>query len=266
MTETWTRDLLEQAGDTVTPGPPPSFERSSSSRPRRLAVAAAVVLLLAGGVTFVAQLAGDRAAPATRVRPSQPPAGGLRVPLVFGMTTQQAQSTLEASGIRVRLRQWQTCAEVEGRVIGTSPGQGRPLVGTGVTLIVSGPKDFICPNEGPRAIAWQLVDLATGRGPGPDFAPGVLLPPDVRRALARAATRFPSQVGIIDRPPGLEVRQERRYGGPDAYDLAIGLPWNGRIVPTVVVHFEIGNDLAGHPGQVVSVTLGDRAAFGDAIG
>ena len=265
MTETWTRDLLEQAGETVTPGPPPLFERSSKPRPWRLAVAAAVGLLLAGGVTSVVQHAGDRAAPATRVRPSQPPLGGLRVPLVFGLTTQQAQSTLEAAGLRVRLRQWQTCTEVEGRAIGTSPGQGRPLRGSVITLIVSGPKDFICPNEGPRAIAWQLIDLATDRGPGPDFGPGVHLPPDVRRALALAATQFPSQVGIIDRPPGLEVREERRYGGPDAYDLAIGLPWNNRIVPTVVVHFEIGTELAGHPGQVVSVTMGDRAAFADAL-
>ena len=135
-----------------------------------------------------------------------------------------------------------------------------------VVLFFSGALDFICPGTDSREIAWQLIDQAVGRGPGPEFAPGASFPRDVRTMLASAATQFPSQVGIIDRPPRLAVREERRYGGPDAYDLAIGLGHNGRIVvPIVVVQFEVGNELSGHPGEVMNVTMSDAQAFARAI-
>jgi hypothetical protein len=216
MNETLARDLLEQAGDSVHVGAPPAFGRQAPSRHRWPVLAAAATVLVALLAALVVGQMGQDASPPTVARPHS---RAELIPLTFGMTTDQARSTLMAAGLRVTVRVEQTCSETEGRVIGTDPRLGRTPTGA-VTLIVSGPKDFICLNEPARSLAWQLIDLATGRGPGPDRTDDCC-PAEVMHKLAAAATQWAPAPGVADIPPELVVTPTSR-----GFDLEIGETFN----------------------------------------
>ena len=237
MNETLAAELLEQAGDTVQVGAPPEFGRVVLSPHRWPILAAAATVVVAVCAALAVGQIGQDASPPTDARPHD---RAELIPLTFGMKTDQARSTLLSAGLRVTVREEQTCAEVEGRVIGTDPRLGRTYDGA-VTLIVSGPKDFICPDEGQRALAWQLIDLATGRGPGPHRAP-ICCPPPVLERLGAAATQWAPAPGVADISPELVVTPT-----PRGFELEIGETFNRHFAAYEHVTVEVSG------GRVIDV-------------
>ena len=121
-------------------------------------------------------------------RPTPPPTHHLRgdqVPSWFGYDGPAAERMLEARGLRVRLQPFQAC-EVMGRVVASDPPPGTAYRrGDRVTVYTALPADITCLTDSQdRALAWELVDFATGRGPAPPFAPRVwVYPSDGERAV-----------------------------------------------------------------------------------
>jgi hypothetical protein len=162
------RDLLLDAAGTVEVEPiglnllPP--------RPRRwpwvtaAAVAVAVVALAA--------------AAATRTTPAKP--DGLldadQVPSLFGYDAQQARALLEHLGLHVTEQLSPVC-DTKGRVLDTDPPTGARFdSGDDITLITASPAGANCEaHYGERTTAWQFLDFANNRGPGPRFADAVFL-------------------------------------------------------------------------------------------
>lgn len=141
--------------------------RAAPRRPAWRALAGAV--LAAAAVLAVVAL----------TRPDEPPVDRLdadQVPSLFGFGRAPAQQLLTSLGLEVTVEPTRAC-EVADRVIGTDPGRGATYErGDPITLYTAVPANITCLTDyQQRSAAWQLVDLATGRGPGPPFADRVLV-------------------------------------------------------------------------------------------
>ncbi|WP_109506675.1 PASTA domain-containing protein [Nocardioides speluncae] len=175
LSETDARRLLHLAAESV----PVAAATAQPPRPQRrqrhlialgtaLAVAAtvAVVFLLPGG---------DRRPEPTSPSSPEPPGVTLdanQIPSVFAMTGDQARQLVADRGLSATVRQEPTCAEVAGRALRTVPATGtRFRPGDRVTVLVaSTPAAAACKSLKDRALAWQLLDWANGRGQPPAFA------------------------------------------------------------------------------------------------
>lgn len=107
-------------------------------------------------------------------RPDEPPVDHLdadQVPSLFGFGRQPAEDLLHDLGFEVTVEPMRAC-EVADRAIGTDPDRGTPYErGDPITLYTSVPANITClTTYQQRSTAWQLVDLANGRGEGPPFA------------------------------------------------------------------------------------------------
>ena len=253
MTETWTRDLLERAGETVPVGPPPTLQQPRPPRHRwPILAAAATVLVAVGAAILVGQLGPEppRTTPAVNKSLSFND-----LPLVFGMREAQAIHTVRAAGFRVTVRRELTCQEVPDRVISlTTPTAGRALL----TVAGGAPAVADCStNLAARAIAWQIIDLATHRGPGPDLAPDAdCCSTTLLRRIDDAATHFAPTDGAFNASPQLFVEEPAVRGGPTIINMAIGLRVNGRVWPSAHVQVLVGNGLFGPAGKVLSLQKG----------
>jgi len=107
-------------------------------------------------------------------RPDHPPADHLgpdQVPSVFGYDDRAAHDLLAGLGLEVTVEPIRAC-EVAGRALGSDPQRGERFErGDPITLYTAVPASITCLTDYQRrATAWQLVDLAGGRGAGPPFA------------------------------------------------------------------------------------------------
>lgn len=112
-------------------------------------------------------------------RPHHPPIDHLepgQVPSVFGYDGRAAQDLLTSLGLEVAVEPTRAC-EVEDRAIGTDPPRGAAYDrGDPITLYTAVPASITCLTDyQQRAMAWQLIDFANGRGPGPPFAEHVFV-------------------------------------------------------------------------------------------
>lgn len=112
-------------------------------------------------------------------RPDAPPTDHLdadQVPSVFGYSDQGARDLLTGLGLEVTVEPIRAC-EVAGRALGSDPQRGTAFdPGDPITLYTAVPASITCLTDYQRrATAWQLVDLAGGRGSGPPFADRVLV-------------------------------------------------------------------------------------------
>jgi hypothetical protein len=214
MTDGWARDLLEQAGDTIAVGAPPTLDEPRRRRHRWPILAAAATVVVALGAAVVVGQLGQEPAPGTHR-----PLGltQLDVPFTFGMTTEQATEAVKAAGFTPVVRLEANCLEVEGRVISVRAAEGGEAV-----VSVPDTDSGLCLSTDlhDRAVAWQLIDLATGRGPGPERDPDCC-PQAVMSSLARAATQWAPAPGIMNVSPELIVRPV-----PRGFVLAIGETFN----------------------------------------
>lgn len=140
-------------------------------------------------------------------RPDRPPTDHLdpdQVPSVFGYSERAARELLAGLGLEVRVQPIRAC-EVAGRALGSDPQRGaayRP--GDSITLYSAVPASITCLTDYQRrATAWQLVDLAAGRGSGPVFADRVLVYTGVGAptVLTRDQASDPAawaQTGVLD--------------------------------------------------------------------
>lgn len=187
-----------------------------------------------------------RPAPAVPTRTPDSTLDQFDVPLVFGMTTAEAARAVKAAGFSVQVKTEPDCTEVPGRVLSATADH------TGVvTISVPDPGVGYCahPPTTNRRIAWQVIDLATGRGPGPPIFPGVsCCDQDVLARLARAATQWVPTDGIFNIPPVLVTRPY-----PGGFEMVIGEQWtNGRVDPLARAIVELQD------GKVTMVRRGNR--------
>jgi hypothetical protein len=113
------------------------------------------------------------------IRPDQPPTDHLdedQVPSVFGYGRLAAVGLLTGLGLEVSVEPLRAC-EVADRALGTDPPRGTTYQpGDPITVYAAVPSDITCLTDyQQRALTWQLVDLANGRGPGPPFADRVFV-------------------------------------------------------------------------------------------
>lgn len=112
-------------------------------------------------------------------RHDEPPLDHLdddQVPSVFGFGRAAAEDLLTGRGLDVTVEPTRAC-EVEGRAIGTDPTRGATYDrGDPITLFTAVPASITCLTDyQQRALAWQLLDFANDRGPGPRFAAHVFV-------------------------------------------------------------------------------------------
>ncbi|HEU5038776.1 MAG TPA: PASTA domain-containing protein [Nocardioides sp.] len=112
-------------------------------------------------------------------RPEQPLPDRLRsdqVPSLFGYDGGAARDLLETRGLDVTVTQTRDC-EVLGRVVASDPAAGTPYrPGDPITVYTSLPADVACLTDyQDRALFWQLLDFANGRGAAPPFADRVFV-------------------------------------------------------------------------------------------
>lgn len=171
--DSWARTLLQRAAETVEVDPSGPLDLPSRKPVWPLLAAAAAVLATATA-TAVVTLGGGSAPPASTPRDDGHfRLGPDQVPSVFGYDRESAVHLLTERGLRVTVSPRPNCLEPAGRALRTRPGVGRIFApGDPVTVVVSaGPSMMRCPfTEAGRAIAWQFMDLANGRGSDSDFA------------------------------------------------------------------------------------------------
>lgn len=118
-----------------------------------------------------------------------------QVPSLFAYDGESARALLTQRGVAVVEQPVQAC-EPGGRVVGTQPPAGA-VVGSGDTVIIRTALPSIVPclarRFSDRALAWQFIDFATGRGPAPRFAPLV------RLVVDRGAPTTLSHLRAVDR-------------------------------------------------------------------
>lgn len=131
------------------------------------------------------RLAGSAAAVAVVLavvaltRPGEPPTDRLaddQVPSLFGFGRLDAEHLLTGLGLEVTVDPMRAC-EVLDRVIGSDPARGsRYERGDPITVYVAVPSSITClTSYQQRSTAWQLIDFAHDRGPGPPFADHVFV-------------------------------------------------------------------------------------------
>jgi hypothetical protein len=135
-------------------------------RPWRGLLALAAVVAVVGGLVLV-------------TRPDEPPLDHLRadqVPSLFGYDGARARRLLSDRGLDVTVQPFRSC-EVMDRVLNSDPPAGTPYQpGDRITVFTAIPQDIVCLTDyDDRATAWQLLDFANGRGPGPEFADRVFV-------------------------------------------------------------------------------------------
>ena len=125
------------------------------------------------------------------------------VPSVFGYGDQAAHDLLAGLGLEVTVEPIRAC-EVAGRAVGTYPQRGSAFEpGDPITLFTAVPASITCLTDYQRrATAWQLIDLAGGRGSGPPFAARVLVYAGAgsRTVLTRAQAADPqawARTGVL---------------------------------------------------------------------
>jgi hypothetical protein len=135
--------------------------RGRARRPWRRVAGVAVLLLVVGGLVLAT---GPDERPLDHLRSDQ-------VPSLFGYDAARAERLLRDRGLRVTVLPFRAC-EVMDRVVGSDPPAGTPYErGDRITVFRAVPQDIVCLSDyDDRATAWKLLDLANGRGPGPEFA------------------------------------------------------------------------------------------------
>lgn len=269
MTENWARDLLSHAADTVPVGPPTTFDTGLVRHRRWPLVAAAASVILVVGLVVALDPGRQELLPRG---PTQPNSLTQRdIPLTFGMTTQQATQAVQAAGFDPVVRMVANCTEVAGRVISVDAES----VGSAVVRVGDSDTGF-CLTDGlsERAVAWELIDQATGRGPGPDRSDRCC-PQGIMKRLAVAATHWAPVDGIFNVPPELVVRSTQ--GG---FQLEIGETINDRFraYESVEVEVESGRVVSvrqlgiphsqrqGAAGRGTAVSSEEKAADPDGVG
>jgi hypothetical protein len=177
LTESDARHLLQLAAETIEVEPAIPRAPRPSRRGRNL-VAIGSALAVAATVAVVFTLAKDRNAGPTPAPPIDSPAFQLeddQIPSVFAMTGDQAQRALADRGLTATVQRRPTCEEVPGRALGTEPATGsRFQPGDRVSVLVaSTPATAACKSLEDRALAWEFLDWANGRGQPPPFADAV---------------------------------------------------------------------------------------------
>ena len=140
-------------------------------------------------------------------RPDVPPPDHLdadQLPSLFGYSELAAHDLLTGLGLEVTVEPIRAC-EVAGRALGSDPQRGAPYEpGEPITLYTAVPSDITCLTDyQQRVVAWQLIDLATGRDGGPPFADRVFVhapggPPTVLTRTEAADPEAWARTGVLD--------------------------------------------------------------------
>jgi hypothetical protein len=132
------------------------------------------------------------------MRPDPPPddrLDGDQVPSLFGYDGAAASRLLRDRGLEVTLQPFRAC-EVMDRVVDSDPPTGATYdEGDPITVYTAVPADITCLLDySHRALAWQLLDFANGRGARPRFADRVFVYSGGAPAvvLTRAEARDPA--------------------------------------------------------------------------
>lgn len=269
--------VLGLAGETIAVDPPRPVAAAPARRLRGVLIAAVALAAVVG----LASLLQPDGAPARSLPPDPPEKlGADQVPSVFGLSTDEAVSMLEARGLTVRLADSPAC-EPADRVLGTDPTTGTLVQRDDVvTLLTASPSGPACEvHFGERTRAWEFLDFAAGRTTAqPGFAPTVRVfldgAPVTRLTGEEVLFRRTAWAAVLDRVTAATRRVEldgRSYatpqltvttGVPPANACGVGRPQAVGRRPALQLALVMATEAGGCP---FSVDLYSRRGGIDAV-